>query len=115
MVERRAGGECGVVAVQCLEGSAVWAARDAGMWPGDLAEAAVAAVLAKPRANLSQERRQAMEAMEATTMEASTVESMGPKVRWDVLDDIVPSPFVWPLSRPLAACSVPRHMNSAWH
>ena len=43
MVERRRGGETGVKAVQYLCGDAVWAARDAGLWDGELAEAAVAA------------------------------------------------------------------------
>ena len=33
MVERRARGECGVVAVQCIEGAAIWAARDVGWAP----------------------------------------------------------------------------------
>jgi hypothetical protein len=39
MVERRAGGETGISAVQCLEGEAVWQARDQGLWPGALADA----------------------------------------------------------------------------
>jgi hypothetical protein len=42
MVERRAGGETGIVAVQCLEGQAVWMARDQGRWSGELAKAACA-------------------------------------------------------------------------
>ncbi|MBT3343209.1 MAG: hypothetical protein HOH74_10325 [Gemmatimonadetes bacterium] len=42
MVERRAGGETGVVSVQCLEGDEVWRARDRGDWSGDLATAALA-------------------------------------------------------------------------
>ena len=37
MVERRAGGETGVVSVQCLEGDEVWRARDRGEWSADLA------------------------------------------------------------------------------
>ena len=41
MVERRAGGETGVVAVQCLEGNAVWEASERKMWSGELAEAAL--------------------------------------------------------------------------
>ena len=41
MVERRRGGETGIVAVQCLEGPAVWDARDRGRWSGALAEAAL--------------------------------------------------------------------------
>ena len=44
MIERRAGGECGVVAVQCLEGDEVWWARDRGDFDGDLAEAVCATV-----------------------------------------------------------------------
>ena len=39
MVERRRGGETGIVAVQCLEGQAVWQARDRGRWTGELAQA----------------------------------------------------------------------------
>jgi hypothetical protein len=42
MVERRAGGETGIAAVQCLEGQAVWQARDQGFWSGELAEAVCA-------------------------------------------------------------------------
>lgn len=48
MVERRVGGETGVAAVTCLEGDAVWAAADAGEWPVDLADAALARVPDKP-------------------------------------------------------------------
>lgn len=48
MVERRPGGETGVTAVQCLEGDAVWQARDEGLWSAELAEAACAAVEDKP-------------------------------------------------------------------
>jgi hypothetical protein len=40
MIERRRGGESGVVAVTCLEGDAVWEAARAGLWSSDLAEAA---------------------------------------------------------------------------
>ena len=46
MVERRNGGETGVRTVQYMSGDAVWKARDEGLWSGELAEAAVAAVLA---------------------------------------------------------------------
>lgn len=48
MVERRVGGETGVAAVTCLEGDAVWAAADAGLWSMDLAEAACGAIQNKP-------------------------------------------------------------------
>ena len=48
MVERRSGGEQGVVWVQCLEGDDVWRARDEGLWSGELAEAACAAIAKKP-------------------------------------------------------------------
>lgn len=41
MVERRAGGETGVAAVQLIEGPAVWAAGDAGRWSWRLLEAAL--------------------------------------------------------------------------
>lgn len=41
MVERRKGGESGVVAVQMIEGDEVWAAGDAGRWSWRLLEAAL--------------------------------------------------------------------------
>lgn len=41
MIERRKGGESGVVAVQMLEGDEVWAAGDAGRWSWRLLEAAL--------------------------------------------------------------------------
>lgn len=47
MVERRSGGESGIAAVQCLEGDAVWSAREKGAWSRDLGEAAEAGVEAK--------------------------------------------------------------------
>ena len=48
MIERRRGGEGGVASVQCLEGDAVWEARDQGLWSRELAEAACAAIENKP-------------------------------------------------------------------
>jgi hypothetical protein len=42
LCERRRGGEVGVAAVQCLEGPAVWKARDAGRFDAGLFEAAMA-------------------------------------------------------------------------
>ncbi len=44
IVECRAGGEVGVKSVQVLSGQAVWDAHNAGRWPRDIAEAALAAV-----------------------------------------------------------------------
>ena len=52
MVERRAGGETGVEAVTCLEGAAVWAAAQAGLWSRELAEAACACIVDKPAGSM---------------------------------------------------------------
>ena len=41
MIERRTGGEAGIVAVQCLEGEAIWQAASEGKWSTTLAEAAL--------------------------------------------------------------------------
>ena len=48
MIERRKGGETGVVSVQCLEGEEVWKARDKGLWSEELAAAALDAIQNKP-------------------------------------------------------------------
>ena len=48
MIERRTGGESGVVAVQCLEGDAVWQAGADGHWSPELATAACAPIPDKP-------------------------------------------------------------------
>jgi hypothetical protein len=52
MIERRRGGESGVVSVQCLEGDDVWRARDRGLWSQELAEAACAAIQDKPEGDM---------------------------------------------------------------
>ena len=52
MVERRAGGEQGIVSVQCLEGDDVWKAADEGRWSWDLAEAALALIEPKGEGGL---------------------------------------------------------------
>ena len=44
MVERRRGGETGLLAVQCLKGEAVWQAAREGRWSRELAEAAIQVV-----------------------------------------------------------------------
>ena len=48
MIERREGGESGVVSVQCLEGQDVWNAAQSGQWSLDLAEAACAQIENRP-------------------------------------------------------------------
>ena len=48
MVERRTGGESGVISVQCLEGQDVWDAAESGEWSLDLAEAACAQIKNRP-------------------------------------------------------------------
>jgi hypothetical protein len=54
MIERRQGGEKGVVSVQCLKGDAVWKARDQGLWSQELAEAACAAIVNKPDGSMQE-------------------------------------------------------------
>ena len=48
MIERREGGESGVVSVQCLEGKDVWSAAESGQWSLDLAEAACTQIKNRP-------------------------------------------------------------------
>ena len=48
MIERRKGGESGVVAVQCLEGDTVWEAAEKGEWSMTLAEAACGRIKNRP-------------------------------------------------------------------
>lgn len=48
MIERRIGGESGVVAVQCLEGDTVWEAAEKGEWSMTLAEAACSQIKNRP-------------------------------------------------------------------
>jgi hypothetical protein len=52
MVERRLGGETGVRAVTCLEGSRVWQAAEEGLYSRDLAEAACATIDGKPEGSM---------------------------------------------------------------
>jgi hypothetical protein len=51
MMERRAGAETGVRAVQCLQGKAIWQALDEGRWTRKLLEAALALVPAHAAGN----------------------------------------------------------------
>ncbi len=48
MIERRQGGESGIVAIQCLEGEAVWEAGKAGKWSLELAEMACEQIENRP-------------------------------------------------------------------
>ena len=52
MIERRKGGESGVVAVQCLEGDNVWKAGHEGLWSRELAEAACASIANRPEGRM---------------------------------------------------------------
>lgn len=52
MIERRKGGESGVVAIQCLEGDAVWKAAESGKWSLPLAEAACSKIKNRPDSNI---------------------------------------------------------------
>lgn len=52
MIERRQGGESGVVAVQCIEGDAVWNAAASGEWSLELAEAACAKIKNRPESSI---------------------------------------------------------------
>ena len=55
MIERRTGGETGIVAVQCLEGQAVWEARDEGRWSGALGELAIGQIESAGEGSLEQQ------------------------------------------------------------
>ena len=48
MIERRDGGESGVVAIQCLEGESVWEAAELGKWSLELAESACEQIKSGP-------------------------------------------------------------------
>ena len=48
MIERRQGGESGIVAIQCLEGESVWEAGESGKWSLELAEKACAEIENRP-------------------------------------------------------------------
>ena len=48
MVERRAGGETGVAAVQCVRGAAMWQAGESGFWDRELLDAALDTVRDRP-------------------------------------------------------------------
>lgn len=52
MIERREGGESGVVSVQCLEGQDVWSAEKSGEWSLELAEAACAQIENRPETSI---------------------------------------------------------------
>ena len=58
MIERRAGGEQGVMSVQCLEGDDVWRARDAGRFSQELAEAACAPIVKKPEGSMEEHAKE---------------------------------------------------------
>ena len=57
MSERRHNGETGIRSVQCLEGDEVWRARDKGIWPGDLAEAACARISDKEEGSMEEKAK----------------------------------------------------------
>ncbi|MFL5340876.1 MAG: hypothetical protein ACJ8F7_12080 [Gemmataceae bacterium] len=52
MVERRKGGEAGVAAVTCIQGSEMWKSLDRGVWSKELLEAALPLVPAHARGDL---------------------------------------------------------------
>jgi len=54
MIERRIGGESGVVAVQCLEGDTVWEAAEKGEWSMTLAEAACRQIKNRPDTSIGE-------------------------------------------------------------
>lgn len=58
MIERRTGGETGVVRVQCLEGDDVWRARDRGQWSQELADAACDTIEDKPDGTMEEHTKE---------------------------------------------------------
>ncbi len=58
MIERRQGGEKGMVRVQCLKGDQVWKARDQGLWSQELAQAACDPIENKPKGPMEEHAKE---------------------------------------------------------